>query len=162
MTRKDYLLIAEALRVQRYRAELEITHAEESDKEFACGRAEGVDSVAMELCDALHRDNPGFDRVHFLAVVRGEKELTSKPQRNSDTEEHAKILARLIKEAKQACKFRGHVMIPFVSVDVADGRETWVSECNVCHKGVHVQPSPAPNGIDIGGSAVALGCADKE
>ena len=83
MTRKDYLLIAEVLRVQRYRAELEITHAEEFDKEFACGCAEGADSAAMELCDSLHRDNPRFDRAHFLAVVRGEKELTSKPERKT-------------------------------------------------------------------------------
>ena len=65
---------------------------------------------------------------------------------------------RLIKEAKLACHFRGHVMHPFVFVAVADGRETWDSECNICHMGVQVQPDPAPNGICIGGDAVALDC----
>jgi len=32
-----------------------------------------------ELADALKRDNGRFDREHFLAVVRGERELQSRP-----------------------------------------------------------------------------------
>jgi len=81
MTRKDYILIAEALRVQRYQAELEITNASEDDKDFACGRAEGIDAVVMEICDSLKRDNSRFNQDHFLAVVRREKDLKSHPSR---------------------------------------------------------------------------------
>jgi hypothetical protein len=46
----------------------------------------------------------------------------------------------------------------FGRVQVADGRETWQTECRRCGAWVQVQPNPAPNGIDIGGSAVAVGC----
>ena len=106
MTRKDYLLIAEVLRVQRYRAELEITHAEEFDKEFACGCAEGADSAAMELCDSLHRDNPRFDRAHFLAVVRGEKELTSKPDARTEKCKHIRH------DIDGSCKDCGCINLP--------------------------------------------------
>jgi len=66
MTRKDYILIAEVLRIEYlncddgYRAE------------------EAIHRIAMEMADMLHRDNPRFDREHFLAVVRGERELQSR------------------------------------------------------------------------------------
>lgn len=52
MTRKDYELIAAAIR----RA---------SD---APGYAERNKFVSMELADALYRDNPRFDRSRFLAA----------------------------------------------------------------------------------------------
>jgi hypothetical protein len=71
MTRKDYILIAEVLRIEYlncddgYRAE------------------EAIHRIAIEMADMLHRDNSRFDREHFLAVVRGERELQSRPPRKS-------------------------------------------------------------------------------
>lgn len=34
------------------------------------------------ICGALYADNPRFSREHFLAVVRGERNLNSRPSRN--------------------------------------------------------------------------------
>jgi hypothetical protein len=80
MTRKDYILIAEALRVQFHNAKL-------VENALLCGgtgkiQREAIESVANELADSLAHDNSRFNREHFLAVVRGEKELMSRPSRN--------------------------------------------------------------------------------
>lgn len=40
-----------------------------------------IQGVARIIADALYKQNPRFDREHFLAVVRGEKELNSRPTR---------------------------------------------------------------------------------
>ena len=72
MTRKDYIILAEALRVQF-----------NVNKVFANdGLSRGVLLAAEEIADVLHRDNSRFNRDHFLAVVRGEKDLHSHPARN--------------------------------------------------------------------------------
>jgi len=72
MSRKDYILIAEVFRIEYQNTGL-----------FANKRAQSaIASLASELCDALHADNPRFNREHFLAVVRGERALTSRPARN--------------------------------------------------------------------------------
>jgi hypothetical protein len=72
MTRKDYILLAEALRVQYHNTKI-----------FANdGMSRGVLGAAEEIADALQRDNSRFNRDHFLAVVRGEKDLHSHPARN--------------------------------------------------------------------------------
>lgn len=75
MTRKDYILIAEALRKSLVR-EVEL-HGPDSDS------AAIVRLVASQIAYALSTDNPRFDFEHFLAVVRGEKSLTSRPGRKS-------------------------------------------------------------------------------
>lgn len=56
MTRKDYILIAEALKVSRLRAERE---------DIALGN----DYAAKAIADALGRDNPRFDRERFLKAA---------------------------------------------------------------------------------------------
>lgn len=65
---------------------------------------------------------------------------------------------RLKEQAKESCVLRGHQMRPF--------RQTmpgvFLAECRQCDKWVQVKLNPAPNSIDIGGPAVALGCFDKE
>ena len=66
MTRKDYILIAEAF--QRVR-------------KGSLGETSSFVQCIQAVLDALAADNPRFDRAHFLAVVRGEKELTSKPEK---------------------------------------------------------------------------------
>ncbi len=69
MTRKDYILIAEALR---------ITYLQH--KPILSQALNGVGDAANEIADALKRDNPRFDKEHFLAVVRGEKDVNSRPR----------------------------------------------------------------------------------
>lgn len=70
MTRKDYILIASALR-KRILFEASI----ESLREIRGG----VMLAALSIADAILFSNPKFDREHFLAMVRGEKALDSKP-----------------------------------------------------------------------------------
>jgi hypothetical protein len=73
MTRKDYILLAEALRVQFHPYRNHVWNSE---------AATAVLNVAEEIADTLQRDNSRFNREHFLAVVRGEKDLHSRPSRN--------------------------------------------------------------------------------
>lgn len=74
MTRKDYIKLAEALRYAR-------GHALANP----CNPVAAIDDVlngaAEYIANALANDNGRFDRTHFLAVVRGEKSLTSRPPR---------------------------------------------------------------------------------
>lgn len=65
MTRKDYILIAGTFR-RLYDNESPLTRG-------------GVNYMAEALAYELKRDNPRFDYAHFMAVVRGERELNSKP-----------------------------------------------------------------------------------
>ncbi len=69
MTRKDYILIAEALRVAR--------NTSATDE-----MVRGVDGAVEFLAVNLKRDNPRFNKEHFVAVIRKEKELHSRPSRN--------------------------------------------------------------------------------
>ena len=66
---------------------------------------------------------------------------------------------RLRLEALDACKFRGHEMGPFHRSDRALHRRTATSECGTCGMMVGIDERPLPNGIEIGGEAVASGCA---
>lgn len=68
MTRKDYILIAEVFRIEYLNANGQWERT-------------ALDNTAQSLCDALHSDNPRFDKEHFFAVVRGEKPLESRPAR---------------------------------------------------------------------------------
>jgi hypothetical protein len=66
-------------------------------------------------------------------------------------------LKNLKNEAIESCDFRGHNMGAWS--DGADGK-TSQCECSVCDAWVVVETNPLPNGIDIGGSAVAVGSED--
>lgn len=70
MTRKDYIVIAGALR------QALTYHAGNEEAQI------GVISASHSLAEALRDNNPRFDKAHFFAVVRGEKELLSRPSRN--------------------------------------------------------------------------------
>ena len=62
MTRKDYPLIADALK--RARADIICKEPDECHKDLL----DGVGYAADWLCDALASDNPRFDRAKFLAA----------------------------------------------------------------------------------------------
>lgn len=66
---------------------------------------------------------------------------------------------RLRKEALAACRYRGHRMqITTHSILGRRVRATW--RCTVCDKSVAIDTHLDPNGIDIGGEAVALECEE--
>lgn len=67
-----------------------------------------------------------------------------------------KTLEELKNEAMESCEFRGHTMGAWHDYDETNS----VSKCEKCGKEVQVLTNPAPNEIDIGGEAVALGCED--
>lgn len=69
MTRKDYILIAAALR-------------RKPNGGFSTQEDSGFRFAVSNIADALASDNPRFSREHFLAVVRGEKDLNSRPARS--------------------------------------------------------------------------------
>ena len=75
MTRKDYIAIAEALRYAR-------GHAVGAGPVGFPIALDAVMAAAEYIANAMENDNPRFDRKHFLAVVRGERTLTSKPKRD--------------------------------------------------------------------------------
>jgi len=76
VTRKDYVLVAEALRVSREIALAGPGFAHKPNLD----EARGIEDAAAAIANRMLGQNPAFDRAHFLAVVRGEKELTSKPK----------------------------------------------------------------------------------
>lgn len=75
MGRKDYIRLADALRTA---LEISPDHCVEEEQE---SHASGVMLAAEQIADELERDDSRFNREHFLAVVRGEKELYSRPSR---------------------------------------------------------------------------------
>lgn len=72
---------------------------------------------------------------------------------------------RLRHEALQSCNSRGHTMKRFryatTSIYSPSIPDFGYSECKICKAHVVLDTSPAPNGIDIGGPAVAIGCGDN-
>jgi hypothetical protein len=88
MRRKDYILLAESLHrtmpVKGCHSGRSMFHSE------ACFQNcyDSWNRVAQDISNGLASDNPRFDREHFLAVVRGEKDLNSRPARKfTQTEE---------------------------------------------------------------------------
>ena len=66
---------------------------------------------------------------------------------------------RLRKEALAACRWREHKMrLNHYTILKDRHRAAW--DCTICGKGMAVDTHPDPNGIDIGGEAVALECRE--
>ena len=75
-----------------------------------------------------------------------------------------KKLGRLRKEAIDCCNFRGHKMKRFEHCRPYAGI-MWghaYSECEICGRSVHINARPEPNGIEIGGEAVAVDCESED
>jgi hypothetical protein len=70
-------------------------------------------------------------------------------------------LTVLRQAARDAAQTRGHQLGKFTPLRGITN--TWgavsSAECDKCGAWVQVTPKPAPNGIEIGGSAVAVGCS---
>jgi hypothetical protein len=67
-----------------------------------------------------------------------------------------RTLQSLRREAAQGTNFRGHRMR--WSLYHGEGRSLYNGTCTRCGGWVQCNTNPLPNGIDIGGSAVALTC----
>lgn len=69
-------------------------------------------------------------------------------------------LTVLRQAARNAATARGHALGKFTPLRGITG--TWgaysAADCTVCGAWVRVTPKPAPNDIEIGGSAVAISC----
>jgi hypothetical protein len=70
-------------------------------------------------------------------------------------------IERLRLEALESCRFRGHKMGQFITLASRNGQAlVRVAYCTMCNKQVAIDSHPTPNGIEIGGEAVALECED--
>jgi hypothetical protein len=64
MTRKDYVLIAQALKIGHF-----TTESHGATLEYNVLRNEGIDAAARFIATALAADNSRFDRARFLAAA---------------------------------------------------------------------------------------------
>ena len=64
---------------------------------------------------------------------------------------------KLKEEAKQSIEFRGHILGPWSGT-----AGTEVAYCKTCRCQVAICDNPPPNGIDIGGRAVAVDCTYQQ
>lgn len=69
-----------------------------------------------------------------------------------------KKITRLKKEAHESATWRGHE-IDWGHIYHGEGRSLRAGSCRKCGRAVMVNTNPPPNGIDIGGEAIALDCA---
>ena len=67
---------------------------------------------------------------------------------------------QLKRDLLASCKFRGHKMESLGFVVNPHGRIRGGYTCEKCGKWAGYDTQPEPNGVDIGGEAVALGCND--
>lgn len=74
-SKRHYQVLAEALR--------DTLLIDCPTAEYLHGARDAFDSAVTRVADALEKDNSRFNRAHFLAVVRGEKSITSGPSRKA-------------------------------------------------------------------------------
>ena len=77
MTKNDYIRIARALRDE---------YAVQPAVKSFDWRRDSIESCAAAIAVELEDDNAHFNREHFLAVVRGERALESRPPRKGKGE----------------------------------------------------------------------------
>ena len=68
MTRKDYILIAAAIReaLGDIASTGDSEHLSDNGRTFNSGESQGAHRAALRLADTLANDNPRFDRAVFL------------------------------------------------------------------------------------------------
>jgi hypothetical protein len=79
MTRKNYIVIASALRDAYQKEEMNNNYTVQGEPSRT--NMQALETASCAIAAALRIDNHRFDRDHFLAVVRGERSLTSRPSR---------------------------------------------------------------------------------
>jgi len=68
-----------------------------------------------------------------------------------------KRLITLKRQAENAAKWRHHALKPWTDTSFNSS----YTECRLCGASISVKTKPQANDIDIGGSAVAVGCVPK-
>jgi hypothetical protein len=72
---------------------------------------------------------------------------------------HVATARRLRREARTAAAWRGHSLARFSPLLPSTGRGGYSdAACTACGAAVRIDTAPAPNGIDVGGEAVAVSC----
>jgi len=72
-------------------------------------------------------------------------------------------LDALRKSARECAKWRGHELSRFSPAEVqSTGRQQSFTSCLECGAMAVVDTQPLPNGIDISGRAVAVGCKKRK
>lgn len=64
----------------------------------------------------------------------------------------------LKRRAVDACKLRNHIMDEF---RMSEDKKVGISYCLICNLYVQIDSAPPPNGISIGGTALATDCTRK-
>ncbi len=80
MTRKDYIVIASALRDAYQKEEMNNKYTVQGEPTRT--NMQALETASCSIAAALQIDNDRFNREHFLAVVRGGKALMSRPSRS--------------------------------------------------------------------------------
>jgi len=65
-----------------------------------------------------------------------------------------RIIEKLRREATATAESRGHDLTRFSYLDGGQAS----AHCRRCKRSVWIDPTPAPNGIEISGEAIALNC----
>lgn len=65
----------------------------------------------------------------------------------------------LKKRAVDACRLRKHIMDEF---RMSEDKKVGISYCLICNLYVQIDAAPPPNGISIGGPALAKDCTRKQ
>ena len=73
-----------------------------------------------------------------------------------------RTLAQLKKEGHRSAKMRGHTLGRWKPTSTNRQDRAAYATCLRCERVVYVSTHPPPNGIDLGGDAVAMNCRDKE
>lgn len=70
MTRKDYILIADAIReaLGDIASTGDSERLSDNGRTFNAGESQGAHRAALRLADTLAADNPRFDRTRFMAA----------------------------------------------------------------------------------------------
>ena len=70
-------------------------------------------------------------------------------------------LAKLKHQAESSAEFRGHLLGPWKSnlIFPTSKRSVELAICVDCGEWVEVDTCPLPNGIEVGGTAVAVECS---
>lgn len=73
---------------------------------------------------------------------------------------HLRRAAALRRDARRAATRRGHTLGRFSPLLPSTGLGGYAdATCTACGAAVRIETAPAPNSIDVGGDAVAVGCA---
>jgi hypothetical protein len=121
MTRKDYIILANTLRIAHNNAVL--TKSQEA--------VWTVEQLASDLCCELKRDNARFNREHFLAVVSGKKDVNSRPSKKRARQTVSCDQCQMLSINHVACHETG---CPNAKKTWAADRKEWILfvECREC------------------------------